>query len=716
MLHYSAKDMRSQLRLTVSALAIAAAGFGFSVGADAETITLSSSNSPVTIDSGAGDTVVVKSGSAAYLTASYNSIPSGYQGLVWNSSANFSGTSTCSYSGSGCETASDVIQVEKGATLYLDNPWWWQVYESMFDVSGDIIIAHGSTNIVGSNTFDGNITLEDNASVNFGVSWAYATNLLGTSTNIIMGSGTSIYFYEPHTVTNTISTISSSDSTAALYFYNGTMVVDGINTTSSAYYGSVAINAGATFMVGDSSHSTAVFGDPTGSATKITISQSGGSMGVLSGFGTIYGSVTNDGIVRPGTTGTAGTLTIHGNYTQSSTGELSVQVTPTGASKLVVSGAATLDGTLVVNVASGTYSNAVYQIVSAGSASGSFSSVSYVGSDTSAIIGLEQTTTGYSLVTEKASAAQSFGHAVSSNRSLVASFTRTLYDQIEANLPAAGGTAAAADGEIRVWAAPFGRIDDVGKDDAGYDVQYGGLVGGGEYHFPAMNAVVGGAFSYAHGSMKVKTEDSHSSSNSFNLAVYGGADLELGRVDAVVFYNLYDVSMKRNMGDYGTAKSSPSGWSYGGSFQISQNIFDNLLSPYIRSTYSRNHIDGVTENGADEFALNYAAINQNAFVGDIGFKIHAMTPTPELKAKLEFTVGVAHDFSTTKETVVGQFANIDGSSFTYSWRGNNANSLLVGAEFADEVVAGIEVYGRLNGQFTANERAVELSVGGRYRF
>ncbi|MGB8600830.1 MAG: autotransporter outer membrane beta-barrel domain-containing protein [Rhizomicrobium sp.] len=492
--------------------------------------------------------------------------------------------------------------------------------------------------------------------------------------------------------------------------------MDGTNTAASAYYGTVNVEANATFMVGDATHTSAIFGDVSGSATKIYVYQSGGSMGVLSGFGTIYGSVTNTGIVRPGTTGTAGTLTIHGDYTQNPKGELSVQVTPTGASKLVVSGAATLDGTLVVNVASGTYSNAVYQIVSAGSVSGSFSSVSYVGSDTSAIIGLEQTTTGYSLVTEKASAAQSFGHAVSSNRALVASFTRTLYDQIEANLPAAGGTAAAADGEIRVWAAPFGRIDDVGKDDAGYDVQYGGLVGGGEYHFPAMNAVVGGAFSYAHGSMNIKKEDSDSTSNTFNLAIYGGADLELGRVDAVAFYNLYDVSMKRNMGDYGTAKASPSGWSYGGSFQISQNIFDNLLSPYIRSTYSRNHIDGVTEHGADEFALNYSAINQNAFVGDIGFKIHAITPTPQLKAKLEFTVGVAHDFSTTRETVEGQFANIDGSSFTYTWRGNNANSLLVGAEFADEVVAGIEVYGRLNGQFTANERAVELSVGGRYKF
>jgi len=75
--------------------------------------------------------------------------------------------------------------------------------------------------------------------------------------------------------------------------------------------------------------------------------------GALTGTGTINANVTNGGQVNPGGTDAAGTLTINGNYTQTTTGTLNVNIGGTTAGsqygQLAVSGTAALGGT--VNVA-----------------------------------------------------------------------------------------------------------------------------------------------------------------------------------------------------------------------------------------------------------------------------------------------------------------------------------------------------------------------------
>ena len=75
--------------------------------------------------------------------------------------------------------------------------------------------------------------------------------------------------------------------------------------------------------------------------------------GALLGSGTINANVTNGGQVIPGGTGAAGTSTINGNYTQTATGTLDIDIGGTTAGsqydQLAVSGTASLGGT--VNVA-----------------------------------------------------------------------------------------------------------------------------------------------------------------------------------------------------------------------------------------------------------------------------------------------------------------------------------------------------------------------------
>jgi uncharacterized protein with beta-barrel porin domain len=673
-----------------------------------------------------GDTtvteLVVQSGDTAYLTADYNSIPAGYLGIVWASSPSTSSTGSCKFG--GCFATADTITVEEGATIYITNPWGWQPFQSIFNVSGDAVFeiadwGGGQTILMGTNTFLGNIELVAGVGGNtntlqVGQDWSSAAIVFGENTNIILNDGTLLEMWLGTSTSTMGGAVSGS---GALTLHSGTLVINGASTAANPYTGAVTVGAGATLMVGDATHSSAVLGDLSDSTATINVNQSGGSLGVLEGYGTIYGNVNNGGLVKPGgTSGTLGTLTIVGDYTQSSTGQLKVEVSPTGASSLVVEGDATLAGSLVINLDSGAYGNAVYQVLTATSVSGSFSSVTTTGSVSGAIVGVSSSSTGVSLVTEKASSTQVIGHTVTANRTGIYNFTRSLYDVIALGASPVGARQASADGEFTVWAAAFGGIDNIGRDGIGYENKAAGLTIGGEYRTQWHNAVVGLAASYADGWMDVKNEAITASSDTYNLAVYGGADVQNARVDGVLFYNIYDAAAKRDFDTYGIAKSSPKGWAWGGSVQVSRSLFDDLVTPYVRGIFAKVHQNGITEKGSDMYDLAYDAINENTFVGDIGLKVRLLKPAPELKAKLDLTVAIQHDFSDPGEVVTGEFAELSGSSFTYKWDGNSANALLVGVSFADEVMDNVEVYGRLNGTFTVNQRAGELSIGARYKF
>jgi autotransporter-associated beta strand protein len=108
----------------------------------------------------------------------------------------------------------------------------------------------------------------------------------------------------------------------------GTLVLTGANT----YTGDTTINGGLLQVDGSIKSAN-------------TIVNTGGTLG---GIGTIGGNVSNNGgTVAPGDS--PGTLTISGNFTQSATGTLLMQIAGTGAGQhdlLAVGGSASLNGTL----------------------------------------------------------------------------------------------------------------------------------------------------------------------------------------------------------------------------------------------------------------------------------------------------------------------------------------------------------------------------------
>ncbi|GJD31736.1 hypothetical protein PMNALOAF_2998 [Methylobacterium adhaesivum] len=109
-----------------------------------------------------------------------------------------------------------------------------------------------------------------------------------------------------------------------------------------------------------------------------------GTAGTLTGTGRIVGTLTNAGIVTPGSAAAPlGTLTVAGNYVQGASGTLQSAVTADGqAARLVTTGTATLGGTASMFAAAGTYlPNTRYTVLTAaGGVNGNFATVTDSGS------------------------------------------------------------------------------------------------------------------------------------------------------------------------------------------------------------------------------------------------------------------------------------------------------------------------------------------------
>ena len=107
------------------------------------------------------------------------------------------------------------------------------------------------------------------------------------------------------------------------------------------------------------------------------------NQGTLAGAGTIAANVINNSVVSPGAS--PGLLTIAGNYTQTASGTLNIElggtVAGTGYDRLAVSGTATLDGTLNVSLINGfnPAQGDAFQVLNSGTRSGAFGTVNGLG-------------------------------------------------------------------------------------------------------------------------------------------------------------------------------------------------------------------------------------------------------------------------------------------------------------------------------------------------
>ena len=167
---------------------------------------------------------------------------------------------------------------------------------------------------------------------------------------------------------NALATLTSVGSGSALVVFDGASLTVGQGLTSegvvdvgSGSRGSLTVNGTYTQATGATTNMSA----GTLSATSVTVE----SKSTLQGNGTVTSSVTNNGTVGP-----QGSLTVTGNYTQTSGGALNEQF----GSTLHVNGNATLSGYLFVRYGTKVprKSGSTYTAMTFSSLSGEFTNVS----------------------------------------------------------------------------------------------------------------------------------------------------------------------------------------------------------------------------------------------------------------------------------------------------------------------------------------------------
>jgi len=695
---------------SVSALAIMAAA---PASAQTTVLTSSSSNYDLLTHAGTDQYVEVSSGTNAYLIRgdSYGYSNSGNPvaatggvdvlytiGGGWQNGIGSAGSGDGSSDLSWFYVPSNApaIKVDSGATLTVagkevtgsDEQFY---FYSMFKGNGgDVSFGEGKWTLWGSNNFT-DLTLLNNARLRFGgiyEPWGCC------------GGGTS--------GSNTVSGWLAGASTSILQVDGGSLTMNGVNTAAHTYIGTVNVNSGGTFTVGDSSHMSTVFGDPVGKTAQINVN----GTGILSGYGTIYGNVTNSGVIQPGgTSGVTGGLTINGNLTLTDNSILRTSMSPAGVNGLTVNGNMVAAGEMDIDIASGDYGNAVYQILSVngGTITGAgFSRILTTGSTGDVIAGLLGTSSGYSIVTEKGSAAQVYGHVFYANRLALTNFVGSLYDAM-AMTPSSGA-------KIDTWATVNGGIVNLGRGGLGFDEKSYGLSVGGMYRFENHGGVIGAAFSYRRGNMSVKGDTATASTDGYDFGIYGGAEVNRTRFDGSAFYSINTADTSRPMGSYGTSMSSGKGYSYGVSGEISREVFSGLMAPYVRGMYARVHLAAAAESGSLQFDLQHDGMNANTFVTDLGLRVHLLRPKEDERIKLDANFAWRYDLSDPGESASVSFANFSSGSNAFFWKGDSKHALVVGLDGTSQVANGLEVYGRLNGILTSYRRAGELSLGVKYKF
>jgi pimeloyl-ACP methyl ester carboxylesterase len=214
-----------------------------------------------------------------------------------------------------------------------------------------------------------------------------AGTLTWTNANISDGAGSAIINAPGATINLTANgtvTTHSYAGTATLYNSGRLNVSAGSSPASigDAFNnsGTVSVNSGTlslSALYNQTAGLTLLNGGNINNALPLQIQ--GGTLG---GNGSINGSVTNSGVLSPGTP--LGKMTIGGNYVQTSAGTLNIGVggTVPGTSfdLLAVTGKATLAGTLNVGLTNGYYpanTNAFFTFLNASPLTGAFANFSY---------------------------------------------------------------------------------------------------------------------------------------------------------------------------------------------------------------------------------------------------------------------------------------------------------------------------------------------------
>lgn len=619
------------------------------------------------------------------------------------------------------------------------------VFSGAITGSGGLTLNGGTQTLAGANTYTGATT------INAGTLVLGAGGQLSSVTTVTLaGSGAAFDASAAGALTlsglsgaagtrfaigaSTLTVNAATDATYAgdltgsgLFVKQGTgMLV--LNGTSTAFTGTTTVGAG-TLEIGDAAHERAVQGG------DVAV----GSQGTLRGHGTILGNVTNGGIVAPG--GSIGTLSVAGNYTQASNATLAIEVSPTAASLLKVSGSATLNGVLAITYDPGTYRSTRYTLLSAANGvSGRFSSVteavstgadlgnlrsalSYGANDVTLALndpasgspGASDPSGGVVIAPKNTSVFTALGTAAVMNAQ---STTAAVLDQATRRSVGTGlATGDAASDGPTVWASATGlhaRLSGTDGQPGFQENRYGFLAGA---HKRMGDNTFGLAGGYSHADLSEASTANSGTMDTLRLAAY--ASREFGPVDvaASVGYGLDFMSQKRPFAGIGTAQGDHIGQEFTAAAQASAplSIAGVVVTPRVGLRYAYFHANGFDESGAGGQNLRVGTDNTRSLQPFVGVTFDKAFGEAWRPMHAQFRVAYAHEVLDAGRAIT--VASQDGTIFVAPGTRLARGYLTLGASFGVTLAKHLDVslaYDALVNTARASAQAGSLKVS--YRF
>jgi outer membrane autotransporter protein len=508
----------------------------------------------------------------------------------------------------------------------------------------------------------------------------------------------------------------------------GTLILTG---NSSGFSGTTTVVEG-TLEVGSASTPTATLGG------NVTVATSA----ALMGHGTIGGSVTNGGTVQPG--GTIGVMTIAGNYTQSSAGTLTIEITPNAAagagigySQLRVGGSASLAGALSIIDDPGTYTvGSRYTILTtAGGRTGTFASVGYNLAFAAYItpdITYDANDVFLTLDPTPAPAAAppplfNGGQQVPDALTAVVSAVQGVGDAVLGDV--CGPTAQrlvtqgqgcvvrslAAGYRAEVWMRGLGGVGSLTGSGSRFSFSnsYAGALIGAGIGQGGFTVGLGGGYLMTALNFSDGSNASQNAGLGFIYGRYAQGPLWLG---AMAAYGGGKVSAARSLPGTGLTASGSRGADFGiVQAQAAYDIPIGVVTFEPRASLAYTHAGqaGFSESGADILDLTYANTNTDVFEGRLVGRVMrrfvagtwALVPYAEAGVQETFT-GLLRGVTMTDGTFTGSAAGVSPAP----------TAGVVGVGVAAGMTEALDLFIDYQGQFSANQAENTFAAGVAYRF
>ncbi len=512
--------------------------------------------------------------------------------------------------------------------------------------------------------------------------------------------------------------------------------------------------SGGNLQIGDAAHPTA----------QLTSTVTVGPGATLSGHGMVVGNVTNaGGIVAPG--GSIGVLTVNGDYTQTSAGTLSFEITSHSNSSLVVTGAANLAGTLQLAADAGVYRKGqTYHLINAAHFTGAFTTLTASNGltyDLTSVAGvltatLETGNFGISggaanqhaiavgfvnypvgvsdfdpvadaLIalpagSQQNAALDTLGGEIDADTIAVGrDDTRSVLDTIGDRLADAPGAAVSDAKGTGVWGSLYGRFDSLKSDANAYGLHRNtfGVIGGMQHDLGA-DTTLGAVIGYGHTSLSLNGLAQSGTFETVSGAAYGeqrfgaffidGAGLlghDHGDSTRTISFTAVNRRASAAFNGYVVAGKLTAGGRWGDARSL-------LIEPSVSIDYTRVKQDAFTETGAGGADLAVAEQTQGATEGTVGARLSKSISVAGGNLKVDGRLAWAHEFTDAAPRIHESFAAAAGSDFTLSGADTGRNAALVGAGFAYETHTRVTFFGRYQASVGNRHTDHYLSLGGAW--